>query len=346
LDLAILGAAGGVVQLSRNIIASVAKLGFLILSIDLGSTSGMAMYAAWSAGLMLSIPTCYRYFRKPPHRRSRRNLRRSGLEELKGVWRIAAGNHLLNLALTIPMLVHPVIAALMVTPSETARFSTARLAAMFLLTIPYALPAALLAQAGHSEEAARARIRLTLPLGLAVSLLLYAIAAPTAGFALSLFGKDYSGYGAVRDFRILCLAAVLLVIKDHYVALRRVQGRLGRAAKVILSGMALEIAAPLIGAYLGGTAGLCWGWLFALLAEAIGVAPVVVGVWKTVPSDLTVPGLGRGLIPGAHSSATSSDIPGERGQPVPHREATAQHPLAQRKRTRQPRTIRRSGEAR
>ncbi len=280
LDYAILRAASGVVQLVRNLVAATVRVGLLTVFALTGLRSGMDLYATWLVASLVSLPVCYKYFRRPPYRNSKRSKRRRGIAELREILGEVAGNYVLSLALTVPTLILPVIAALTTTSADTARFSTARLAASFLFVIPYALPTALLAHTGRAVDEARAKMRLTIPLGLLISIALAALTTPTAKLILLPFGDNYTDGTSVEAFRILALATIALVIKDHYVTLRRVEGRMAAAARVIVFGTAIEIALAAAGGHLYGTKGLCIGWVSAVFIEALVVAPVVVGVWR------------------------------------------------------------------
>ncbi|WP_250283478.1 MULTISPECIES: lipopolysaccharide biosynthesis protein [unclassified Frankia] len=297
LDFALLSAARGAVQLIRNVVTSVVKLGLIPVFVLIGWTSGLDLYLAWVAGLALSLPVCYRYFRRPqpderPDERpadgtgagtgtaATHRQRFAGFRQLREMRGEAGGHHLLNLALQLPTLLLPILAALAATAADTAYFTTARLAASFFFIIPFALTIAVFAQSGQNEEHALAKIRSTLPLGLAAAVVTFLIAAPFAGLVMTIFGGAYTGGVAVSAFRIMMLAGVPLVIKDHYVSLRRVQGRLGSALRVVGAGTAMEIAFALLGGHFGGVNGLCWGWLLAVVAEAVITLPSLSVVWR------------------------------------------------------------------
>ncbi|WP_240724220.1 MULTISPECIES: lipopolysaccharide biosynthesis protein [unclassified Frankia] len=283
LDYAILRAASGAIQLVRNLLAAIVRAGLLVAFVIVGLRTGMDLYATWLIASVVSLPVCYKYFRRPPYRNSRRAERQTGIAELKAIKGEIAGNYVLSLALTVPTLILPVIAALTTTPADTARFSTARLAASFLFVVPYALPTALLAHTGRAEEEARAKMRLTIPLGLLISVTLCALAASVTSLILLPFGEAYTDGRSVAAFRILILATISLVVKDHYVTLRRVQGRMAAAARVIACGTVLEIALAFGGGRMFGTTGLCVGWVTAVFIEAVVVAPVLLNVWRDRP---------------------------------------------------------------
>ncbi|AEH08330.1 MULTISPECIES: lipopolysaccharide biosynthesis protein [Protofrankia] len=289
LDFALLSAARGAVQFVRNVVTSVVKLGLIPVFVVIGWTSGLDLYLSWVAGMALSLPVCYRYFRRPaPEERSPDGAgaaatprqRFAGLRQLREMRKEAGGHHLLNLALQLPTLLLPILAALAATAADTAYFTTARLAATFFFIIPFALAIAVFAQSGQNEEQALAKIRSTLPLGLVAAVATFLIAAPCASLVMTIFGGAYTSGVAVSAFRIMMLAGVPLVIKDHYVSLRRVQGRLGSALRVVGAGTAMEIVFALVGGHLGGVNGLCWGWLLAVVLEAVITLPPLAVVWR------------------------------------------------------------------
>jgi O-antigen/teichoic acid export membrane protein len=317
LDYALLAAARGLVQFFRNLIASSVKLIAIPVFAAAGMTSGMAVYAAWSIGMAVSLPVCYRHFRRPAH-----GARFSGYRELRRVWREAVGHHVLNLALQVPTLVLPVLAALVTTPEDTARFTTARLAASFFFIIPFALPIALLAQSGSSEDDVHARIRTTLPLGIALSMGLYAVTAPFAGLLLGIFGGTYAGNSAVAAFRIMTLAGAAFVVKDHYVAVRRVEQRMSEASVVIALGTVLEIGLAVAGGGLRGIEGLCWAWLAAIVLEALAVTPAVIGMVRHAGAPRPRAGHRRPGCPAQHRPRS------RRASPTAGRRTTAESSVA------------------
>jgi O-antigen/teichoic acid export membrane protein len=173
----------------------------------------------------------------------------------------------------------PFLVALVALPREVAYFNTARLIANALLTLPFMLTVALFAATADDESQLTDRIRMTVPLGLILSSSCAALAFALGGEVMQVFGVAYARNG-VGFLRLLVLAGPLLVIKDHYVAIRRVQGRLSQAAWVILVATILEATAALVGGLVFGVTGLCAGWLLALVLEACWTGPVVVRAMK------------------------------------------------------------------
>jgi hypothetical protein len=84
--------------------------------------------------------------------------------------------------------------------------------------------------------------------------------------------------------RILILVGPAYVIKDHYVAIRRTQGRLGHAAKVMAAGTAAEAAGAALGGIYWGMTGLCIGWAVGAACEAVVLLPAVIRVFRGHPT--------------------------------------------------------------
>jgi hypothetical protein len=73
----------------------------------------------------------------------------------------------------------------------------------------------------------------------------------------------------------LVLAVFPLIIKDHFVSLCRIDGRLARATVITATGGVLELTGAAAGALLGGLAGLCLGWAAVMCIEAVLMASTV-----------------------------------------------------------------------
>ena len=83
--------------------------------------------------------------------------------------------------------------------------------------------------------------------------------------------------------RLLVLVGPAYVIKDHYVAIRRAQGRLGHAAKVMAAGTSAEAAGAALGGISWGVTGLCVGW--AIAASVRGRRLATRGDWGLSPGS-------------------------------------------------------------
>ena len=120
------------------------------------------------------------------------------------------------------------------------------------MIVPYLLTLLLFAEMSGDEGLLHRHVRRTLPLGLALSGGILVVVALAAPLVLRIFGSAYAMNGTTA-LRLLLLLGPAYVIKDHYVAIRRTQGRLGDAAKAMAAGSFAEAA----GAALGG---IYWGY--------------------------------------------------------------------------------------
>ncbi|VXC54492.1 hypothetical protein [Nocardioides sp. AX2bis] len=265
-DQAVLVIGNGNLQLERNTLASAAKVVALIGLVLLGETGGMAIFLAWTLGTLVTLPlVAWRT-------RGGRALADPGTlldrTTLRGLGGQALSHHSLNTALQAPLQLLPLLVLIGVSAQSNGVFSTALQVTGVIFALPFAIAVALFASARGSERDIVDRMRLTLPLSLAISVAANLVLFPLAGFVLSLFGAEYSAQG-VEVLRLLALAGLPIVVKDHFVALRRVQGRTTEATAVLVVMAAFELAAAAIGMALGGVVGLCAWWLGALVVQAL-----------------------------------------------------------------------------
>ncbi|HJU00619.1 MAG TPA: lipopolysaccharide biosynthesis protein [Actinomycetes bacterium] len=268
LDQAVLASGRGGLQLARNVVASAVKTVLLVGTALMALGSGMVIYATWTAGLLLSLWTIRRVLSGPRLRQW------ADLHLLRGLGAAAGSHHALNLALQAPTMVLPLVVAVILSPTETAYFSTAALVCGFVSVLPFALTIALFASSAQDETAAMERMPSTLAVAGVTSTIGILVLLASAPYVMRLFGADYAANGVVV-LRVLALGGLPLVIKDHYVALRRVQNRTGRAARVALVGTAFELGAATIGGILYGLTGVCVAWVAMLAVEALLLTPAV-----------------------------------------------------------------------
>lgn len=314
LDQAVLALGTGLLQLERNVIASATKIGFLVLLWAGGAEGGMAIYLSWTLGNLVSLPlVIWRTRGGLQHQESRRLVNPAAL---RGLYRAAASHHALNLALMAPPLLLSIVVVVVLSQTANGYFSQVRLVAGFVFVLPYAIAVGLFAAADANERELVRRMRLTLPLGIVASLAADVVLWPIARPILQAFGQEYADNG-VTELRIIVLAGLPLVIKDHYVALRRVQGRTSEAALVVFLGGIVEVAAASVGAVYDGTRGVCIAWVTVLCVQAVLLAAplrrAMVGVGAGGPGEAEDPASD------ARSARVSEVIP-----PAGHPD---QHPL-------------------
>ncbi len=268
--LAVLGFKRGRAQLLQNALASGLRLPVFLGLASLGLRApGFALFA-WVvtlvASLLLAIPLLPRgaVTFALVGTLSRRSL-------IQRHWHQSWDHHRVNLALTAPGLLLPLIAAFLLTPAQVAHFAVANLIVGALLAVPYFLSVGLFAAGAADLHHLRARMRQTLPLGVGAGVVIAVGLLISSGLILQVFGASYATGGAFA-LRTMALAAIPMVIKDHYIAMRRSQSRVGWAARATLIGGACEIVAAFVGCRFWGVEGLCVGWVAALVVEALALA--------------------------------------------------------------------------
>ncbi len=98
------------------------------------------------------------------------------------------------------------------------------------MIIPYLLALSLFAEISGDQSLLHRHVRRTLPLGLALSGGILVVVVVAAPLVLRIFGPAYATNGTTA-LRLLLLVGPAYVIKDHYVAIRRAQGRLKRCGQ-------------------------------------------------------------------------------------------------------------------
>ncbi|RKS71301.1 O-antigen/teichoic acid export membrane protein [Motilibacter peucedani] len=305
LDQAVLSIGTGALQLERNVLASSVKIVALLALGAAGATSGMAIFLAWTIGTATSLPlVAWRT-------RGGRALDTSGrlvdLGRMRGLGRHAASHHALNLALQAPLQLLPLIVTVALSTAANSAFNTALLVTGFVFAVPYAIAIGVFASARGEERAAIAHMRTTIPLAVAASVAAYVVLFPFAGLVLRLFGSGYADDGATT-LRVLVLAGIPFVVKDHFIALRRLQGRTSQAVTVIACFTVVELAAALVGARTHGIDGLSVAWVSVLAAEALVLLP---------PLLLAVRHAARDTEPVTPPGGQVTDEPAPNDEPAP-----------------------------
>jgi O-antigen/teichoic acid export membrane protein len=193
-------------------------------------------------------------------------------------------HHVLNLSINSISYVVALVAALLINPQQLAYFSTALLLSSTAMVIPYLLALSLFAEISGDQSLLHRHVRRTLPLGLALSGGILVVVAAAAPLVLRIFGPAYALNGTT-PLRLLLLVGPAYVVKDHYVAIRRAQGRLSQAAKVMAAGTCAEAAGAALGGIYWGVTGLCIGWAVGAWCEAVVLLPSVLRVFH---QDLSV----------------------------------------------------------
>ncbi len=275
LDQAFIGLLQGGVQLTRNFSASVIKLIALVLfGLWLADQTGMLIFAAWTLGTLLSLVIPLRAL-----------LRSYGLqmrfqwEMVRELGKAALMHHWLNLALEAPIRLLPVIVTIVLTPELTASLYIAWMLAGLMFFPVQSLTLTLYAVGAQETALLADKMRVTLRLSALITVVGYVAIFLLADVLMGLFGKAYAEQAA-NVLRVLCISIFPLIIKDHFVAVYRIQNRARRAAIIVTIGGLIEIVLSIIGASTHGLIGLSIGWVVAIFFEATYMLPTIVNTLR------------------------------------------------------------------
>ncbi len=268
-DQVLIGLARGDLQFGRNAVFAIVKLAALApAGLWLAGADGMTIYATWAFGNLVSVIVLAWLAR------GRTAFHRPEFDLLRRIGRKTLAHHGLNLALQAPSLALPIVVAAVLSAAATAYFYTTWMVVAFIFIGPFALTLALYADGSADPSRLTDKIRFTLSLASAIGLAANLFALLAANQMLALFGAAYAEGGAAT-LRILAFAVWPLIVKDHYIAVRRIEGQVAHAAAFVAAGAAAEIALAAAGAALGGLAGLAVGWVVALSIEAVLIVRTV-----------------------------------------------------------------------
>ena len=269
LDQALIGLLYGGLQLWRNSVFAVTKLLALILLSSLffnWQKPGAAIYMTWVIGNFISLAGLAGYiiFRRVPSIKSYLPT----WDVLQKLKLAAMEHHLLNLTLQIPALTLPLLVTILLSAQMNAWFYVSWMIAGFLFILPFALTMALYAIGVAHPTELTPRIRQTLVIASATSVLANCLLLVGTPHILGLFGHTYAEQGAL-SLHLLGIGAFPLIIKDHYITVCRVQKRIRQALSLAAIGVILELFSAALGAHLNGLSGLVLGWVIGLSIEAL-----------------------------------------------------------------------------
>jgi O-antigen/teichoic acid export membrane protein len=305
-DEATIGLLRGGVQLVRNVAMSVAKMAVLpVAAVVLHDAFGVGILLSWIAGTVLSlIPVVIMFRRSGSKVRHRPNW---GL--LKSLGKVAMAHNWLNLAITVPPKLIPVLVVVVVSPSANAAFYVAFMIVSLVFMVPTHLSTVLFAIASATPEVIAEKLRFVLRLSIGVGIPVVLVLGLGAHLALSVFGSDYARLATVPLWLML-LQYIPLLPKSQYVAVCRATGQVMKAAVILSTMAAAELAAVIIGGKMGGLDGLCYALLFESVLEGLVTAPKVLNAARgrlKLPSTVAAPATGAaGLASTAAGAATAT----------------------------------------
>ena len=273
----------GSAQLWQGSLASALKLAVVGVLVLVGIRTAPGLLFAWVLTLVVSVFVCMPMLRLEPTPAGEGNIsHRVALARRYGA--LSLKHHVLNLSINSVYYIVGLIAAVLLLPRQLAYFTAAFLLESTAMVIPYLLALSLFAEISGDQSLLHRHVRRTLPLGMALCLGIVVVAQVAAPFALRIFGPAYAMNGTTA-LRLLVLVGPAYVIKDHYVAIRRAQGRLGHAAKVMAVGTCAEAVGATLGGIYWGMAGLSIGWAVSSSLEAVVLLPAVLRVFRRAPVE-------------------------------------------------------------
>ena len=265
-DQAMIGLLRGGVQLRRNILFSMTKFALLIICTRfIHDARGFTIFITWIVSILFSISIALLF----EHQTFAKllNNARVVVAVLRTLRNTTLFHYMLDLTLSIPSRAMPIIVTSILSASLGASYYIAWMIASLVYAVTDALTLVLFASGNKQPELLLQRLRMTI-----VSSFLF-IAAANVGvyFAspviLKLFGDTYA-LEADWALRILCFGGFALIIKMHFVALRRVFNRTLWTSISLFIFAIVEIGAAVFGAKLGQLTGLTIGWVVVLYIEA------------------------------------------------------------------------------
>jgi O-antigen/teichoic acid export membrane protein len=308
-DEATIGLLRGGIQLTRNVTMSVAKMAVLpVAALVLHDAFGVGILLSWIAGTILSLVPVIIMFR----RGRSRILHRPDWGLLKSLGKVAMAHNWLNLAITVPPKLIPVLVTVVVSPSANAAFYVAFMIVSFLFMVPTHLSTVLFAIASATPEVIAEKLRFVLRLSLAVGLPVMLVLGVGAHLALSVFGAGYAKT-ATLPLWLMLLQYVPALPKTQYIAVCRATGQVTKAA-VILTGQACaELAAVVVGGKMDGLDGLCYAMLIVSVFEGLMTAPAV---FRAASGRIRLPAT-AGATPAADAQAATGRASSAVAETVP-----------------------------
>jgi len=273
LDYALIGLLRGGLQLWRNTFFAVAKLVALFaVSFWLSQKVGLTIYTTWLVGNAISLALLGMFVALKRGWSPRSYLPQWSL--LRKLGSVALQHHIFNLLILSSAWILPVLVTILLSATVNAWFYVSFMLASFIFAVANALTIVLYAMSSAHPAILAHKVRLTLGLGAVTVILANCVFQFATGQVLGVFGHIYAEQAA-WSLRILALGTLPYLIRSHFVAICRIQGRILYALLPMAAGTLLELGAATLGARLGGLSGLSLGWVAVLCVEAVFMSHTV-----------------------------------------------------------------------
>ncbi len=277
LDGAAVGLHRSAAQLWRGSLSSILKLAWVGALVLASTRTSAGLIFAWAMALVVAFVVCMPMLGLEPTPSGEGAISHR-VALVRRFSTLSLQHHVLNLSISSVSFIVPLTATLLISPQQVAYFSAAYLLASTMLIIPYLLALSLFVERSGDPGLHR-HVRRTLPFGLALIGAIVLVVELAAPYALRLFGPAYAANGTTA-LRMVILVGPAYVIKDHYVSIRRAQGRLSRASKIMAIGTVAEVLGSALGGMWWGLTGICLGWAISASCEALFLLPAVLRVYR------------------------------------------------------------------
>jgi O-antigen/teichoic acid export membrane protein len=271
-DMASIGVLRGSIQLWRNLIFSLVKLICLpIFAALLHDKLGLGIVLSWVIGIALSLILVAAKLAFS----GTRLLARPDWRLLRSLARTAMAHNWINIAITAPPAVFPVLVTLLVSPSANAAFYVAFTLSSFIYMIPTHLATVLFAMAAAEPEAIAPRVRFATKLSYVIGLPAVAVLILAGHWMLGIYGPGYAKLATVPMI-VMTLGYIPSVPKALYIAICRAAGRTAFAATILTVFTIAEIGAAAAGGIIDGVLGLTVALLIVLTAQGLALTPSII----------------------------------------------------------------------
>lgn len=271
LDQILIAMSHNALQLLRNAIFAFSRLPMLAAVASVAMAGGMAIYGVWLAGTLLSFAGILIFAPRGALKAHAQGLRWGRLRELA---RGALSHHVLNLSRSSSIWLLPVLVTVTLSREANAGFYVALLLANFIARVTASATFTLYLGGVQAPDKLWRQIRFTLALTTATAVVGTLVLAAAGRPLLGIFGGSYAD-AAYPTVALLALGTVPMVVKDHWIAIQRIHGGVGRAAVIGVGSLSVELTAAAVGARLAGIEGLAIAWLVVIAAQAVLMAPAV-----------------------------------------------------------------------
>jgi O-antigen/teichoic acid export membrane protein len=271
LDEALLGLVGGTPQLWRNCAFAVTKLaalaGFTAVWHD---QLGTSILTAWVAGTAISLVVAGALLRL----KGVRLLSRPHWGRLRQIGHASVRNTWLNNAAQAPVLLTPMLVTGLLGAEDGGAFYVASTVMTIFVMLSFHFTTALYAANAADPAGLAAKLRFTLRVCLLGGLLGVPLVILAARPLLHVFGPQYAARAAL-PLAVMIGGYFGSVLKNHYIALLRIQDEINRAAVYATVTCGLRLAALVAGALAGGLPGVAVALLACTTAEGLYTLPAL-----------------------------------------------------------------------